>query len=659
MRDHGESFLSRMDWLSMLSPTNKRLVWFIEESTPEMAQHMHTLEQSLAGQANVLRVGYVEALKMLPDAAARHELGAIIVFSATMLQQMRRLLSGLRLRQPYLCWVSPDLVHLAAFRFSQRLAENVIIVTRHEGETSWLRALGVNHDHVIALNAQVYPEHLAADSLDATGCLLVGVAWYNLCDALKRRVAEIMARWRARMPGRLRCLVVCLPDDEPDPADWPIEDRIVLTSEQLAAGAIPCDVWLGDPWWPDGAPGVWRAPVHIHLPPAGMHPDAWLERLQTILNHVAPTSWQVTTLWQFMYQPVWRRVLKGEHGVGGPLQPPDDPSPPAIDGELARALARLQGHTELQGVALHALAYYFWNYDYAVTAFWCRSLLSTLRETKPAQKADAIQGLNALRLHHTSAAWLLKQTLARTPHGRTQALRQGLGWRFWLRFMWRDSRVWSEWLLTLWRCGREPGVDPLGATRNLARAVLHRAGINIRRCNAPEPVPGIPILYLICHRHAELDPFLMLNVLDGNLAMVVGQRVQRWPLISRLSHASAFVVTGKERGVIIADAIAALRSHRVLALYPEVTVPSYLAEGTPLRAGILWIMQAFEKSQVIPVVLSDAFLLGAEGGQIDVWYGKPIVCDQSVTAHVLNQVRQFYHQHLPQTQMLTHPPRLG
>ena len=36
--------------------------------------------------------------------------------------------------------------------------------------------------------------------------------------------------------------------------------------------------------------------------------------------------------------------------------------------------------------------------------------------------------------------------------------------------------------------------------------------------------------------------------------LVVGPRAQRWPLIGRLANSSAFVLTGRERGVVrIAD----------------------------------------------------------------------------------------------------------
>jgi hypothetical protein len=98
--------------------------------------------------------------------------------------------------------------------------------------------------------------------------------------------------------------------------------------------------------------------------------------------------------------------------------------------------------------------------------------------------------------------------------------------------------------------------------------------------------------------------------------------------------------------VVNADAIAAVRSRRALALYPEVAEPTYLGEGAPLRSGLLWIVQALERSQVIPVVLDDAFTLGPEGGRVRLRFGEPILCTPDTGEALLHQVRRFFHQHV-------------
>jgi hypothetical protein len=145
------------------------------------------------------------------------------------------------------------------------------------------------------------------------------------------------------------------------------------------------------------------------------------------------------------------------------------------------------------------------------------------------------------------------------------------------------------------------------------------------------------------HRHADLDPFLLLHVLPGALAVVVGPRAQRWPLMKNLAHSSAFVLTGGERGVVIADAIAAVRARRALALYPEVAEPTYLGESSPLRSGLLWIVQALERSQVIPVVIDDAATLGAEGGHVSLSFGAPIACTPETGEAMLHRLRWYFH----------------
>jgi hypothetical protein len=270
----------------------------------------------------------------------------------------------------------------------------------------------------------------------------------------------------------------------------------------------------------------------------------------------------------------------------------------------------------------------------------------SLDGAKNGERHALLMALNALRLHHTGASWLFKRLLAATPVGRAPERRRRFGRRFWLQFALKNPGQVGRWIGTLLRTGKDPEADPLAASQAVAGALLGAAGVRVVRRNEPQPLPGVPTLYLLSHRHGDLDPFLLLDVLPGHLAVVVGPRAQRWPLIDRLANVPAFVLTGRERGVVIADAIAAVRARRALALYPEVTEPSYLGEGTPLRGGLIWIIQALERSQVIPVVLDDAFALGQGGGQVDLWFGPPIPCTPESGEGLLHRVRQFFHQHV-------------
>ena len=49
---------------------------------------------------------------------------------------------------------------------------------------------------------------------------------------------------------------------------------------------------------------------------------------------------------------------------------------------------------------------------------------------------------------------------------------------------------------------------------------------------------------------------------------------------------------------------------------------------------------------MIPCVLDDAFTLGPDGGQVDLWFGPPIPCTPESSEGLLHRVRQFFHQHV-------------
>jgi hypothetical protein len=358
------------------------------------------------------------------------------------------------------------------------------------------------------------------------------------------------------------------------------------------------------------------------------------------MNQVEDGAWTDSLLRCFRYQPLWRWLLKGETRDVPELPEGDLAALEAIGARLAGAIAHVPDTDDPA-----ALAFHFWRYDYAVQAAWCLDLWRALAGAKNGRRHALLLAFNALPLHHSGTSWLFKRLIARSPLGDASRQRR-FARAFWWRFAWRRRGLVAQWVRTLWGCGQDPSADPLASSREVAAALLSDAGVAIERLNEPSPEPGVPIIYLMSHRHGELDPFLLLHVLPGALAVVVGPRAQRWPLMKRLGNSSAFVLTGRERGVVNADAIAAVRARRALALYPEVAEPTYLGEGAPLRSGLLWIVQALERSQVIPVVLDDAFTLGPEGGRVQLRFGAPIPCTPDTGEELLHQVRRFFHQHV-------------
>lgn len=638
----------------MPTNTTKPLIWLLEEATPEVALLMHQIERTGAGQADVQRVTYTEALRDLPREAAGGGLRAIIVFSIANLQNLAALVKGLPAPRPRICFWAPTFEALSTLRPNHRWPVPVSAIARHAGDAAALAASGFRPGRIVRLGGEIVTAALPEPDPELSRPLRVGFAWYNLAPPQREALATEVTRWIQSTPDRCDWQLFCLPGDEPPEGMFPGVRTSCLTPAAPAVEEPPAlDVWLTDPWWPEALPRPWRAPVLVHLPPGGSGPaETWTKPLQALLDLGEPAAWHEDRLWAWAHTPAWRHLLAPEDA--------EEPESPAIavpdlaafeserarwHGWLERARASWPDRQD-EGLPSAELAYYFWLYDYRVEVSWCLGLWRALEGAKNGQRHALMMTLNALRLHHSGGAWLFKRLLAQTPVGRVPGRQRRFGRRFWLRFALKQPSLVSRWVRTLWRCGRDPEADPLGVSQEIASGVLAAAGIRVVRRNEPAPTSGVPTIYLLSHRHGDLDPFLLLDVLPGHLAVVVGPRAQRWPLIGRLAHSSAFVLTGRERGVVIADAIAAVRARRALALYPEVTEPSWLGEGSPLRGGLVWIVQALERSQVIPVVLDDAFTLGPDGGQVDLWFGAPILCTPETCEGLLHRVRQFFHRHV-------------
>lgn len=645
--------------------SSKPQIWLLEEATPEVALLMHQIERTGVGQADVRRVTYMETLRDLPRESARGGLHAIVVFSLAHLQIVAKLMKGLPAPRPRLLFWAPTFQALAALRPAQRWPVPVSAVARHAGEAAALAASGFRPELIVRLQGEVAPGALAEPDPAATRALRIGFAWYNLAPAQREALAAQVARWVQSTPDRCEWHLFCLPGDEPPPG-WAgghdVRVSCLTTTAPACDEPQPLDVWLSDPWWPEVLPRPWRSPITLALPPGGQPAsDGWSSRLQALMDLGEPGTWHDDLLWTWAHQPVWRHLLGPD--ADGPGSDPGLATPNLTP--LAAERARWHGWLTAQraswpdrqdeGVPAAELAYFFWLYDYRVEVSWCLDLWASLDGAKNGERHALLMALNALRLHHTSASWLFKRLLAATPIGRAPERRRRFGRRFWLEFALRHPGPIGRWVRTLLKTGKDPEADPLVASQAVAGALLGAAGVRVVRRNEPQPQPGVPTLYLLSHRHGDLDPFLLLDVLPGQIAVVVGPRAQRWPLIGRLANTPAFVLTGRERGVVIADAIAAVRARRALALYPEVTEPSYLGEGTPLRSGLVWIVQALERSQVIPVVLDDAFALGPDGGQVDLWFGPPIPCTPESCDGLLHRVRQFFHQHVVRMNDLDRP----
>lgn len=623
----------------MAPATPKPLIWFLEEATPEVALLMHELESSLGGAATVQRVSYTEALRELPRKETRQSVSAVVVFSLPMLTNLSALVKGGS--APKLIFFPPNFQALADVKPAARWPAPVAAVARHLGEAKLLEASGFKPEQIVRLQADVSPAALPDKGDLADRPLRVGLAWYNLAPAHRERLATEIARWQQSAPGRSEWHVLGLPEDELPQWEGVALDTSLVTADALAARGVTFDVLLSDPWWPDALPRPVHAPVTLFLPPAGAPGEFWNERLQALIDLTEQTPLDAQLLLSFRYQPLWRHLFKNEERSMPELASPD----------LGALEAVVEAQT--QWLAAHeptedpdAQAYYFWRYDFAVQARWCLDLWRSLDGAKNGKRHALLAAFNALPLHHTGGGWLFKRLMAATPLGEAPRARR-FSRRFWWRFAWQHRSLVTRWVRALWRCGKDDADDPLAVSREVASTLLTAANVTIVRRNEPTPEPGVPTIYLMSHRHADLDPFLLLHVLPGALAVVVGPRAQRWPLMKRLDHHSAFVLTGRERGVVIADAIAAVRARRALALYPEVAEPTYLGEGAPLRHGLLWIVQALERSQVIPVMLDDSFTLGPEGGQVDLWFGQPIPCTPETGEALMHQVRAVFHAHMP------------
>ncbi|MEB3197467.1 MAG: hypothetical protein VKP62_09720 [Candidatus Sericytochromatia bacterium] len=631
-----------------------------------MALLMHQIERTAVGQAQVRRVSYAEALRDLPREAASGPLATIVVFSVPCLLNLASLVKALPMPHPRLCFWPPNFEALSGLRAGQRWAPAVCAVARHAGEAAVLASAGLRPESILPMQGEIVPGALP-DTLPASGRpLRVGFAWYNLAPPQREAIALELARWLQRVPARCEWHLFCLPGDEPPDS---LPEGVRVSGLTATAGAVaeplPLDVWLSDPWWPEAFPRPWMAPVVLSLSPGGViGKQNWAETLQSLIDLGDPDSWQEDLLWSWSHQPVWRALLRSSATEEESAGEDTASAQPALD---TLASERMRWHNWLQQARLAwphrlqeasfdvELAYYFWLYDYRVEVSWCLDMWQALASAHGQERHALLMALNALRLHHTGGSWLFKRLLAQTGLGQRSQHPMRLGKRFWLRFAWRCPWVLLNCALVLWRTGRDPEADPLEVGREVAAALLATAGVQIHRRNEPEPLPDVPTIYLVSHRHGDLDPFLLLHTLPGALAVVVGPRAQRWPLINRLTYSPSFVLTGRERGVVIADAIAAVRAQRALALYPEVTEPSYLGEGAPVRSGLLWIVQAFEQCQVIPVLLDDAFELGPRGGQVDLWFGPPIACTPETSHTLLNRVRMFFHRHVRRSNQLDAP----
>ncbi|MEB3223774.1 MAG: hypothetical protein VKS61_16995 [Candidatus Sericytochromatia bacterium] len=645
--------------------TAKPLVWLLEEATPDVALLMHQIERTAAGQADVRRVTYTEALRELPRALAHAPLAAIVVFSVTNLQNLAALVKGLPQPQPRLCFWPPNFEAVALLRHAGRWPEAVCVVARHAGEAAVLASAGFRPEAIVRVQGDVVTAALS--EADGPRPLRVGCAWYNMAQPQRDQLVPVLKRWLARQPEACEWHVFCLPGDEP-PEE--LLQVVRVSSLIAAAGAVETplalDVWLTDPWWPEAFPRPWTAPVVIPLPPGGvLGRSDWVEALQALLDLGEPSGWHEDLLWSWASSHVWRLMLRAEGADeprAGELAAGAAPDLAPLVHERTRWQAWLDQARQAWPHRLEdphfdaELAYYFWLYDYRVEVSWSHALWSALQQARDGERHAVLMALNALRLHHTGGSWLFKRLLARTPLGRPPAGPRRLGWPFWLRFA-----LGRPWLLLafareLWFTGRDPEADPMRVGREVARAALETAAVQIVRRNEPAPLEGLPTIYLVSHRHGDLDPFLLLHALPQRVAVVVGPRAQRWPLINRLSRSPSFVLTGRERGVVIADAIASVRANLALALYPEVTEPSYLGEGAPARSGLLWILQALEHVQLIPVLLDDAFLIGPGGGQVDLWFGPPLTCNPETSATMLNRVRMFFHRHVQRINALDEGP---
>lgn len=643
-------------------------VWFVEEHTPETAQWLHVLERSLPPGVKSERVPYSEALKRLGALqASGEEPVSVLTFTRAAARALGTLAGQKADGRLRIAFWPTEIAALADWAYQARFAGALYGAARHLGEAAFLHSAGLKPERVACFHLRLDPVHLPAAAGPARP-LAVGFAWPNLSSAARASLERAIARWRAAQPEAVAFSVFCLPGDMP-PADA-LEGvrRIVLGPEHHRAPEL-LDVALVDPFWPTLAPEPYETAVRLYLPPGGLPHDAWRAKLQALIDLATAGQWEASRLWKLTLAPFWA-LLSGEPAPDTrmPWEAVSVAELEAAKHVWQKQLTPLAETFELlpEGPGTEALGYFFRLYDYRVHVSWLADLWRGLDALKGPERHARLAALCAIPLATRSSGWLFKRLLARTRARHDRAASGGfslrLDWRFWARFAWKHRPLVAEML----RAPDAPlsptlralaGDDPaLALARALAEAVLVEAGLTLDLEGEPELLPGRPTLYLLSHRHGALDPFILLSVLPGRLAVVVGPKARRAPIFRRMSRSRAFLLSGQERGVVLADAIASVRDRRALALYPEVATPSYLGESSTFRQGLLWILEALPGCAIVPVALVDPHGLKPDTRQVQVRFGPTLVLEQPEDAPaLLDRVRFFFVTQTPAMRQLDTP----
>lgn len=647
-------------------------VWFVEEHTPETAQWLHVLERSLPPGVRSERLRYPEALKRLGALGkSPSEPVAILTFSRGAARALGTLVGPKGTARARLAFWPTELAALADWTYQARFAAPLYAAARHLGEAAFLHSAGFEPSRVACFHLRLDPARLPARAGEPRP-LAVGFAWPNLSAAARASLEAEISRWRAAAPDAVAFSVFCLPGDLPPAGTLEGVRRIVLGPEHHRAPE-PLDVALVDPFWPTLAPEPYEAAVRVYLPPGGLAHDAWRAKLQALIDLASAGHWEAARLWKLALAPFWA-LMAGEtapetHMPWGAVSVAELE---AAKHHWQKQIAPLAETFALlpEGPGPEALDYFFRLYDYRVHVSWLADLWRDLTGLRGLERHARLAALCALPLATRSSGWLFKRLLNRTRARLDKAAAQGfslaLDWRFWLRFAWKHRPLVAEML----RSPDAPisptlraiaGDDPeLALARALAEAVLVEAGLTLEIDGEPELAAGKPTLYLLSHRHGVLDPFILLSVLPGRLAVVVGPKAQRARMFKRLSRSRAFLLSGQERGVILADAIAAVRDRRALALYPEVATPSYLGESSTFRQGLLWILEALPGCAIVPVALVDPHGLRADARRVGVRFGPTIEVEQPEDAALaLDRVRFFFVSQTPAMRQLDTPGAEG
>jgi hypothetical protein len=557
-------------------------IWLIEHNTTEVAKTLFELETavSMFGGHKTVRLSYLDAVSKITKA---EEVVLVIAFSWKEAIDLSTLFER-SLYHPSLLYY-PSMADLHLIHRDKRYKGYFLL--RHEGEQLYLRELGYPAKSLLRLSGQVFDAEIP-DSSDTQSSLVVAYDSRYLTKLYLDQIHQL------------------------SPSQW--INFVDNANEPDTQSTLLPDVYLEDPWYAKKNFKPFAIPVVLTLQPLVGWSENYLETELMALRKLKIEqrfSLRDRIAWRYSSLNYLLTEKKEVTFDGGLFLK----SYSTVEEELKLKTVRLDAKLKALDVPERMileperLDSFFQLYDLLIQLLWLGELLTDLKKID--KRLGALTVLNTFPLYFQSNSWLLKRLLKEQkplfPMTSSQTSLKKL------RFLWSNKALFTRFFKSLLQINfkHDPKIDLdniiLSQARAIAQAVLTDQNITISKQNSPQFDRKTPVLYLMSHRNAQWDPFVMMASLPSPISIVLGPRIQRFPLLKALGKLKSFVLTGQEKGVVLADAIAAIRNYQGLVLYPEVAEPSYLGEAAPIRPGLLWILEALSTCQIIPVYVDDLF----------------------------------------------------